>query len=85
MPAGSQDKDTFIAYSIAQLLFPHKEVPAEEEQATPDSTPGSQTAYLQSVLTEPRYRQVLVSLRNCLNITEVLGTLAPTCATFHCL
>lgn len=53
MSAGSHDKDTTIAYSIAQLLFPHKEAPSpDEKQTTPDSTPGCQTADRQSVLTE---------------------------------
>lgn len=85
LSAGSHDKDTFIAYSIAQLLFAHKEAPSEGKQTTPDSTPGYQTAYSKSVLTESRYRHLLVSLRQSLDIPEVLGTLPSTSAPFHLL
>lgn len=76
MSAGSHDKDTFIAYSIAQLLFPDKATPSEEKQTTPNSAPGGQTAYFETVVTQYQYRRLLVSLRQCLDIPEVLGTLA---------
>ena len=76
MSAGSHDKDTFIASSIAQLLFPDEEVRSEEEHTSPNSPPG--TEYFGSVLTaRSRYRELLVPLRKCLDVPEVRQCYAP--------
>lgn len=70
MSAGSHDKDTFIASSIAQLLFPHDDAQSEEKPTPPDSPRGAE--YLGSVLTaRSRYRELLVPLRKCLDVPEV--------------
>lgn len=74
--AGSHDKDTFIASSIAQLLFPHKEAQSEEKHTSTNSTPG--TAYSGSIgAARSRYRELLVPLRKCLDVPEVLHWYTP--------
>jgi len=62
--AGSHDKGTFIASSIAQLLFPQ-----EDSKHTKDKH-SSHAGYL--IHARSQYRKMLVPLRKCLDVPEVL-------------
>ena len=61
MYAGSHDKDTLMAASIAELLFPAGQHQAEGE---------SYQAYVARIKTL-YHKQVLVPLRKCLDVPEV--------------
>ncbi|KAL0025081.1 hypothetical protein WJX79_005924 [Trebouxia sp. C0005] len=62
-PQGSHDKDTFIASSIAQLLFPLENSPHTKNKHS------SHAAHL--VHAKSQYRKMLAPLRRCLNVPEV--------------
>ncbi len=73
MCAGSHDKDTLMAASIAELLFPARQHQAEGEPYQ---------AYVARIKTL-YHKQVLVPLRKCLDVPEV-SPLLPTLRSITC-